>query len=56
MREAGTARVVYLSQVNLDYVDCPHTAAKASAEAMIGRLGLPAIVLRPAYFFQNDVA
>lgn len=56
MREASVPHIVYQSQVTLDYLDNPHTAAKAAAEAMIVRAGLPATILRPAYFFQNDVA
>lgn len=53
--EAGVAHVVYLSQVKLDWPDCPHAAAKASAEALIRYHNIPATILRPAYFFQNDV-
>ena len=55
-REAGVEHVVYFSQVALDYVESPHTAAKASAEALIRHAGMPATILRPAYFYQNDAA
>lgn len=53
-REAGIRHVVYLSQVNTDFPDCPHAAAKKSAEAMIRYYGMAATILRPSYFFQND--
>ena len=53
-REAGVAHVVYFSQIVLNWLDCPHTAAKAAAEAMIRHEKLPATILRPAYFYQND--
>ena len=53
-REAKVGHVVYFSQVKLDYFASPHTAAKASAEALIRHAGIPATILRPSYFFQND--
>ena len=37
------------------YVDVPHFAGKYTAERMIEALDLPATVLRPAYFIQNDL-
>lgn len=52
--EAGVGHVVYFSQNKLDWPDCPHAVAKAGAEALIRHHGLPATILRPAYFFQND--
>lgn len=55
-REAGVGHVVYLSQVNTNIPDCPHAVAKAAAEAMIRHYGMSATILRPSYFFQNDVA
>lgn len=54
--EAGVKGVVYLSVFKgADYVDVPHFASKYSVERMIERMNLPATVLRPAYFMQNDV-
>ena len=53
--EAKVANTVYFSQNKLDWPDCPHAAAKAAAEALIRRHGMPATILRPAYFFQNEV-
>ncbi|HUZ63817.1 MAG TPA: NmrA family NAD(P)-binding protein [Acetobacteraceae bacterium] len=37
------------------YADVPHFAGKATVERMIQALDLPATVLRPAYFIQNDL-
>ena len=52
--EAGVEHIVYFSQNKLDWADCPHAVAKAGAEALIRHHDLPATILRPAYFFQND--
>lgn len=55
-REAGIERIVYLSVIHADrYTDVPHFAGKHTVERMIETLDLPATVLRPAYFMQNDV-
>jgi uncharacterized protein YbjT (DUF2867 family) len=54
-REAGIARIVYLSVLNSDtYTDVPHFAGKYAVERMIEQLDLPVTVLRPSYFMQND--
>jgi uncharacterized protein YbjT (DUF2867 family) len=54
-REAGVKGVVYLSVVrSAQYTDVPHFTAKYAVERMIEQLDLPATILRPAYFFQND--
>jgi uncharacterized protein YbjT (DUF2867 family) len=54
-REAGIERVVYLSVIHADrYVDVPHFTGKHTVERMIERLDMPATVLRPAYFMQNE--
>ncbi len=53
--EAGIQRVVYFSMFNADsFFDCPHACAKYGAELMIDKFKIPATVLRPNYFFQND--
>lgn len=53
--EAGIERVVYLSMFNADiFLDCPHACAKYATELMIHKLKIPATILRPNYFFQND--
>ncbi|RTL32585.1 MAG: NAD-dependent epimerase/dehydratase family protein [Burkholderiales bacterium] len=56
-REVGIQRIVYLSVINADqYPDVPHFASKHTVERMIEQLQLPATILRPAYFMQNDIA
>ncbi|KXU83852.1 NmrA family transcriptional regulator [Paraburkholderia monticola] len=55
-REAGVKGIVYLSVfMGEHYTDVPHFTSKFSAERMIEQFGLPATILRPAYFIQNDV-
>jgi uncharacterized protein YbjT (DUF2867 family) len=54
-REAGIQRIVYLSVIHADlYTDVPHFTGKHTVERMIESLDLPATILRPAYFMQND--
>lgn len=53
--EAGVTGIVYLSVArSAEYADVSHFTAKHAVERMIEQLNLPATVLRPAYFFQND--
>jgi uncharacterized protein YbjT (DUF2867 family) len=55
-REAGVKGIVYLSVTRSDqYTDVPHFTAKYAVERMIEALELPATILRPSYFIQNDV-
>jgi uncharacterized protein YbjT (DUF2867 family) len=55
-REAGVQRIVYLSVIHADrYIDVPHFTGKHTVERMIEGLKLPATILRPAYFMQNDI-
>ncbi len=55
-REAGVKGIVYLSVFGGEaYTDVPHFAGKYTVERMIETLHLPATVLRPAYFIQNDL-
>jgi uncharacterized protein YbjT (DUF2867 family) len=55
-REAGVKGIVYLSVFQGEaYADVPHFAAKMMVERMIHALDLPATILRPAYFIQNDL-
>jgi len=54
--EAGVKGIVYLSVYKgAAYADVPHFAGKNTVENMIDALALPATVLRPAYFIQNDL-
>ena len=55
-RESGVKGIVYLSVFKGEaYADVPHFAGKHTVERMIEALDLPATVLRPAYFIQNDL-
>lgn len=55
--EAGIQRIVYLSVIHADrYTRVPHFAGKHTIERMIETLDLPASILRPAYFMQNDLS
>jgi uncharacterized protein YbjT (DUF2867 family) len=55
-REAGVKGIVYLSVFKSEhYPDVPHFFGKHTVEQMIAALDLPATVLRPAYFIQNDL-
>jgi uncharacterized protein YbjT (DUF2867 family) len=55
-REAGVKGIVYLSVLKGEaYADVPHFAGKYTVERMIEVLDLPATILRPAYFIQNDI-
>lgn len=55
--EAGIKRVVYFSVFNADvFGDVPHFSGKYTVERMIEQFGIPATILRPAYFIQNDAS
>ena len=55
-KEAGVNGIVYLSVFKGEaYADVPHFAGKHTVERMIEALDLPATILRPAYFIQNDI-
>lgn len=54
--DAGVKGIVYLSVFKGEqYTDVPHFAGKHTVERMIHDLNMPATVLRPAYFIQNDL-
>ena len=56
-REAGIERVVYFSVIHSDvYVNVPHFAGKHAVERMIEAMGFNAMILRPAYFINNDLS
>ncbi len=56
-QEAGIERVVYLSVFHSDaFADVPHFASKFAVERMIDQLNIPATILRPNCFMQNDAA
>lgn len=55
-KEEGIKGIVYLSVFKGDsYADVPHFASKKTVERMIEAADLPATVLHPAYFIQNDL-
>lgn len=55
-REAGIERIVYLSVIHADkFTNVPHFTGKHTVERMIENHDIPATVLRPAYFMQNDL-
>lgn len=56
-RDAGIQRIVYFSVFNSDrFTDVPHFTGKYTVERMIEEFDLPATILRPSYFMQNDVS
>ncbi|WP_434563210.1 SDR family oxidoreductase [Pseudomonas sp. Z4-20] len=55
-REAGIERIVYLSVIHADkFTNVPHFTGKHTVERMIESHGVPATILRPAYFMQNEL-
>ena len=53
--EAGVQGIVYLSVTrSAAFTDVSHFTAKHAVERMIEQMNLPATILRPSYFFQND--
>lgn len=55
-REAGVRGIVYLSVFRGEtFGDVPHFASKWTVERMIEQDDLPATILRPGYFMQNDL-
>jgi uncharacterized protein YbjT (DUF2867 family) len=55
-RDAGVKGIVYLSVFKGEaYADVPHFASKMTVERMIHAYDVPATILRPAYFIQNDI-
>jgi uncharacterized protein YbjT (DUF2867 family) len=56
-REAGIKRIVYFSVFHSDvFTDVPHFTGKYTVERMIEDCDLPATILRPNCFMQNDAA
>jgi uncharacterized protein YbjT (DUF2867 family) len=56
-REAGVKGIVYLSVFHADlFTDVPHFTGKHAVERTIEDSDLPATILRPNYFMQNDAA
>lgn len=54
-RAAGVQGIVYLSVTrSAQFTDVAHFIGKHAVERMIEQFDLPATILRPSYFFQND--
>ncbi|MBB4758253.1 NmrA family transcriptional regulator [Xanthomonas arboricola] len=54
-KDAGIERIVYLSVIHADkFTNVPHFTGKHTVERMIESLDIPATILRPAYFMQNE--
>ncbi|MEO6982167.1 MAG: NmrA family NAD(P)-binding protein [Edaphobacter sp.] len=56
-KRIGLKHVTYLSVFKADrFRDVPHFASKVAVENALREFGVPFTILRPGYFFQNDVA
>jgi uncharacterized protein YbjT (DUF2867 family) len=54
--QAGIKHVTYVSVYKADrFLDVPHFASKLAVESAIHEFGTPYTILRPGYFFQNDL-
>ncbi|KLD72182.1 NmrA/HSCARG family protein [Xanthomonas pisi] len=54
-QEAGIERIVYLSVIHADkFSNVPHFTGKHTVERMLETRNIPATILRPAYFMQNE--
>jgi len=55
-KRSGIKHVTYLSVYKADrFGDVPHFASKLAVENALRQFGVPYTILRPAYFFQNDL-
>jgi uncharacterized protein YbjT (DUF2867 family) len=55
-RDAGVKGIVYFSVFKCDvFTDVPHFTGKHAVERALEDCGLPATILRPNYFMQNDL-
>jgi uncharacterized protein YbjT (DUF2867 family) len=55
-KRSGIKHVTYLSVYKADrFGDVPHFASKLAVENALLQFGVPYTILRPAYFFQNDL-
>src|SRR5947209_18766075 len=55
-RRSGTKHVTYVSIYKADrFRDVPHFASKVAVENALHEFGVPYTILRPGYFFQNDL-
>ncbi len=55
-KRSGIKHVTYLSVYKAEqFADVPHFASKVAVENALHQFGVPYTILRPAYFFQNDL-
>jgi uncharacterized protein YbjT (DUF2867 family) len=55
-RNAGIQHVTYVSVYAVDrFADVPHFASKIAVEKALHEFGVPYTILRPGYYFQNDL-
>jgi uncharacterized protein YbjT (DUF2867 family) len=55
-KRAGIKHVTYVSVYKADrFRDVPHFASKVAVENALREFGVPFSILRPGYFFQNDL-
>jgi len=55
-RNAGIQHVTYVSVYKVDrFADVPHFASKIAVEKALHEFGVPYTILRPGYYFQNDL-
>jgi uncharacterized protein YbjT (DUF2867 family) len=55
-RRVGVRHVTYVSVYNAErFRDVPHFASKVAVENALHEFGVPYTILRPGYFFQNDL-
>jgi uncharacterized protein YbjT (DUF2867 family) len=56
-KRAGIKHITYLSVYKADrFRDVPHFASKVAVENALREFGVPYTILRPGYFFQNELA
>jgi uncharacterized protein YbjT (DUF2867 family) len=55
-KRSGIKHVTYVSVYKADrFRDVPHFASKVAVESALREFGVPYTILRPGYFFQNDL-
>lgn len=56
-KQAGIKHVTYVSVYKSErFKDVPHFASKVAVENALREFGVPYTILRPGYFFQNDLS
>jgi uncharacterized protein YbjT (DUF2867 family) len=56
-KRSGVKHITYVSVYKADHFrDVPHFASKVAVENALHEFGVPYTILRPGYFFQNDLS